>query len=100
MRRGLVFRSAIRFFRRNQSVGEVMNESTPKRAEGQSAQGSSAAGWRESKWLALCELAIVVLVFIADWRHLIPFCKSPFFLLVGWISLISEEHTFELQLPI
>ena len=47
---------------------------------GQSAQGSSAAGWRESKWLALCELAIVVLIFIADWRHLIPFSKTPFIL--------------------
>ena len=54
---------------------------------GQSAQGSSAAGWRESKWLALCELAIVALIFIADWRHLIPFSKTPFILLVGWISL-------------
>src|SRR2546422_2750571 len=54
---------------------------------GQSAQGSSAAGWRESKWLALFELAIVALIFIADWRHLIPFSKTPFILLVGWISL-------------
>src|SRR2546422_10535436 len=54
---------------------------------GQSAQGSSAAGWRESKWLALCELAIVALIFIADWRLLIPFSKTPFILLVGWISL-------------
>src|SRR2546426_10156229 len=54
---------------------------------GQSAPVSSAAGWRESKWLALCELAVIVLVFIADWRHLIPFSKTPFILLVGWISL-------------
>src|SRR3989441_2520381 len=45
----------------------------------QSAPGSSAAGWRESKWLALCELAIVVLIFIADWRHLIPFQQDSIY---------------------
>jgi len=46
-----------------------------------------AAGWRESPWLAWCELALVVLVFIADWEKLIPVTKTPFLLVLGWISL-------------
>ncbi|MGH7595025.1 MAG: CPBP family intramembrane glutamic endopeptidase [bacterium] len=43
--------------------------------------------WRESSYLALCEFAIVLLLFIADYYHLIPFSKTPFLLLLGWISL-------------
>jgi uncharacterized protein len=43
--------------------------------------------WRESKWLAVVELAVVVLVFLADARHLIPLSKTPFLLLLGWASL-------------
>jgi membrane protease YdiL (CAAX protease family) len=46
-----------------------------------------AAGWRQGKWLALGELAIVALIFVADHRHLIPLSKTPFLLLLGWISL-------------
>ncbi len=39
-------------------------------------------------WLfALCEFAIVVLIFVADWKHMIPLSKTPFLLLVGWISI-------------
>jgi membrane protease YdiL (CAAX protease family) len=44
-------------------------------------------GWRESKWLVIVELAVVILIFWADARHLIPFSKTPFLLLFGWISL-------------
>lgn len=43
--------------------------------------------WRESKWLILVELGIVVLIFVADARGLIPLSKTPFLLALGWISL-------------
>jgi membrane protease YdiL (CAAX protease family) len=43
--------------------------------------------WRHSKWLAVVELTIVALIFLADERHLIPFSKTPFLLALGWISL-------------
>jgi hypothetical protein len=49
--------------------------------------GSDAAGWRQNRWLAVGELLIVVLIFVADARHLIPFSKTPFLLALGWISL-------------
>ncbi|HEY4902564.1 MAG TPA: CPBP family intramembrane glutamic endopeptidase [Candidatus Sulfotelmatobacter sp.] len=45
------------------------------------------SGWRKSKWLAIAELVLVALFFVADFRHLIPFSKTPFLLLLGWISL-------------
>lgn len=50
------------------------------------ASPSSSIGWR-NKWLASGELAIVALIFVADWLHLIPFSKTPFLLLIGWLSL-------------
>jgi hypothetical protein len=43
--------------------------------------------WRQSKWLAMAELAVVVLIFIADARHHIFFSKTPWLLLLGWLSL-------------
>ena len=46
-----------------------------------------SAGWRQSNWLAFAEFAIVALIFIADHRHLIPVSKTPFLLLLGWVSL-------------
>ena len=42
---------------------------------------------RESWWLAAIEFAIVGLIFFLDWRHLIPISKTPFLLLLGWISM-------------
>jgi len=42
---------------------------------------------RESRWLVLAELAAVLLIFLADWNHLIPFSKTPFLFLLGWASL-------------
>ena len=47
----------------------------------------AAARWRQSKWLALVEFVIVVLIFFADEKHLIPLSKTPFLLALGWISL-------------
>ena len=43
--------------------------------------------WRQSKGLALVEFVIVALIFVADAHHLIPLSKTPFLLLLGWISL-------------
>jgi len=48
---------------------------------------SRASNWRQSPWLAVGELMVVVLIFVADARHLIPFSKTPFLLAFGWISL-------------
>ncbi len=71
-----------------------MSESTNREGAGIAVQdsahaepGNRAANWRESKWLAVGELVVVALIFVADARHLIPFSKTPFLLLLGWISL-------------
>lgn len=45
------------------------------------------AAWRQSKWLAFAEFAVVALIFLADKKHLIPVSKTPFLLMLGWISL-------------
>jgi hypothetical protein len=44
-------------------------------------------GWRQSNWLAYAEFAIVALIFLADEKHLVPISKTPFLLLLGWISI-------------
>jgi membrane protease YdiL (CAAX protease family) len=46
-----------------------------------------STNWRQSKWLAVAELVMVVLIFVADARHYIPLSKTLFLLLFGWISL-------------
>jgi uncharacterized protein len=48
---------------------------------------NGVANWRQSKWLAVGELVVVALIFWADFRHLIFFSKTPYLLLLGWISL-------------
>ncbi|MGA2457815.1 MAG: CPBP family intramembrane glutamic endopeptidase [Terriglobales bacterium] len=48
---------------------------------------SRTANWRQSKWLAVGELVVVALIFVADFKHLILFSKTPYLLLFGWISL-------------
>jgi len=50
-----------------------------------------APDWRHSKWLAIGELVVVALIFLADARHLIPFSKTPFLLAFGWISLWARK---------
>ena len=45
------------------------------------------SSWRNSKWLAVAELIVVALIFLADERHLIPFSKTPFLLAFAWASL-------------
>lgn len=44
-------------------------------------------GWRQSKWLILIELFVVVLIFVADSLHWIPLSKTPFLLVFAWLSL-------------
>jgi membrane protease YdiL (CAAX protease family) len=56
-----------------------------------SEPGNGAPNWRQSKWLAVGELVVVALIFVADARHLIPFSKTPFLLLFGWISLCVRK---------
>src|SRR5215467_8693821 len=43
--------------------------------------------WRGNKSLAVFELVLVALIFVADARHLIPLSKTPVLLILGWISL-------------
>jgi uncharacterized protein len=46
-----------------------------------------AAGWRQSPWLAVGELALVVSLVVADTYGLVFFSKTPYLLALGWISL-------------
>jgi len=45
------------------------------------------AGWRQSRWLAVGELAFVVALVVADTHRLVFFSKTPFYLVLGWASL-------------
>ncbi|HVO82356.1 MAG TPA: type II CAAX endopeptidase family protein [Terriglobales bacterium] len=45
------------------------------------------ATWRQSKWLALVEITIFGLIFLADKKHLIPVSETPFLLAFAWITL-------------
>ncbi|MGA9567740.1 MAG: type II CAAX endopeptidase family protein [Candidatus Korobacteraceae bacterium] len=44
-------------------------------------------GRRDSLWLVALEFAIVVALFVADFKHHVYFSKTPFLFLLGWISL-------------
>jgi membrane protease YdiL (CAAX protease family) len=46
-----------------------------------------ASGWRASRWLAVFELVIVVSLVVADTQGLVFFSKTPFYLVLGWVSL-------------
>jgi uncharacterized protein len=39
------------------------------------------------RWLLLMELVVVAALFYGDFRHLVPFSKTPFLLLLAWLSL-------------
>ena len=43
--------------------------------------------WRDSRWLLLGESAFVVALAVADLYGLVPLSRTPFLLLLGWISL-------------
>jgi hypothetical protein len=59
----------------------------PARETTGSSSARTRGDWRNSKWLAVSELVIVALTFVADERHLIPLSKTPFLFAFGWISL-------------
>jgi membrane protease YdiL (CAAX protease family) len=44
-------------------------------------------GRRDSVWLVVVEFAIIVALFVADFRHHIFFSKVPWLFLMAWISL-------------
>ncbi|HEV2844071.1 MAG TPA: type II CAAX endopeptidase family protein [Thermoanaerobaculia bacterium] len=47
----------------------------------------STARWRTSRWLALIEIALVLALVAGDFYGLVPVTSTPFFLVLGWISL-------------
>jgi membrane protease YdiL (CAAX protease family) len=49
--------------------------------------GTGATSWRNSKWLALGEITVVILILIADRFHYVPVSNTPFIFLLGCISL-------------
>jgi hypothetical protein len=59
----------------------------PEQGAAPADPGGVAGGWRQSKWLILAELIVVALIFVADFRNLIPLSKTPFLLAFGWLSL-------------
>jgi membrane protease YdiL (CAAX protease family) len=48
---------------------------------------SSTTSDRGNRWLFIVEVAVVAGIFYLDARHLLPFSKTPFLLILGWISL-------------
>jgi uncharacterized protein len=41
----------------------------------------------DGRWLAALEFVVVAALFYGDLRHVVPFSKTPFLLLLGWLSL-------------
>lgn len=50
-------------------------------------QEETKPAWRNSRLVIAGELALVLLIFIADWKGFIPYSKTPFLFVLGWISL-------------
>lgn len=44
-------------------------------------------GRRDSAWLMAIEVAVIVALFVADYKHHVYLSKTPFLFLLGWISL-------------
>jgi len=44
-------------------------------------------GRGDSAWLVVVEFAVVVALFVADFKHHVFFSKTPYLFLLGWISL-------------
>jgi membrane protease YdiL (CAAX protease family) len=47
----------------------------------------SPSGWRHSKELIVAELVAFAALFVANWENLVWLSKTPWLLLLGWISL-------------
>ena len=58
-----------------------------RQERGLSQSANQGAGWRQSKWLAVGELVVVALIFIADAHHLIFFSKTLYLVVFASISL-------------
>ena|SRR5258708_4061593 len=43
--------------------------------------------WRDSRWLALVEFALVVGVYVARRHHILKVSATPYLFLLAWISL-------------
>ena len=43
--------------------------------------------WRDSRWLALVEFALVVVIYVGRQHHVLKVSATPYLLLLGWISL-------------
>ena len=43
--------------------------------------------WRDSRWLVLVELALVIAVYVARRHHILKVSATPYLLLLAWISL-------------
>lgn len=43
--------------------------------------------WHDNKLVIAAEFAVVLLIFIADWKGFVPYSKTPFLFLFGWLSL-------------
>jgi len=43
--------------------------------------------WRDSRWLVLFELALVIAVYVARRNHILKVSATPYLLLLAWISL-------------
>jgi membrane protease YdiL (CAAX protease family) len=47
----------------------------------------SAARWRDSRWAAPAEAALIVALTAGDYYGVVPISSTPFFLALGWLSL-------------
>jgi len=69
-------------------MGASTNGPVPAAAAERSVSAKAPAPkWAESKWLAVAELLVVVLIFVADQRGLIYFSKTLYLLVFAWLSL-------------
>jgi membrane protease YdiL (CAAX protease family) len=68
-------------------MNDHINPGVPASDISASPSHALKADWRQSKWLAIVELIVVILIFIADAKHHIRLSKTPWLLLLGWISL-------------
>lgn len=47
--------------------------------------------WRQSKWLAIAELLLVVLIAIGASHHLLPLGRGPWLFVLAWASLLVRK---------
>jgi membrane protease YdiL (CAAX protease family) len=65
----------------------AMGQEPDQADHGRSPVRAAATSWRESKWLILADVTAVGLIFLADQYHWIKFSKTPYFFVIGCISL-------------